>query len=131
MVEGKGGFIGPDLSAYAQTHTADKIEQAITDAAQRDSSRKVVTAVTNDGEYHGIVLNEDNFSLQLETMDGNFHFFSKSEIKAINREPNSIMPSDYASKLGESQLNDLVSYLISVAKNSAPVERSRQDGDGD
>jgi cytochrome c oxidase cbb3-type subunit III len=131
MVAGKGGFIGPDLTSYAETHTPEKIKQAITDPAQRDWIKRVVTAVTPNGEYRGLVLNEDNFSLQLQTMDGNFHFFSKSDLKAISREQNSIMPSDYASKLGESQLDNVVSYLISMRKTSAPVKSDREDGDGD
>jgi putative heme-binding domain-containing protein len=129
MVAGKGGFIGPDLTSYAQSHTAEKIKQAITDQAQRDTIRKIVTAVTNEGEYRGIVLNEDNFSLQLQTLDGNFHFFSKSELKAINREQGSIMPSDYASRLGEAQLNDIVKYLSSFGNNSAPMKSEHEEGD--
>ena len=129
MVAGKGGFIGPDLTSYAQNHTAEKIKNAITDTAQRDSGRKVATVVTNEGEYRGLVLNEDNFSLQLQTLDGSFHFFSKSDLKAINREENSIMPSDYASRLGDSKLNDVVSYLVSVSKNSPAVERHPEEGE--
>lgn len=124
MVAGKGGFIGPDLTPYAQTHTVEKIKQAINDPAERDSIKKVVTAVTSEGEYRGVVLNEDNFSLQLQSLDGAFHFFSKSDLKAINAEQGSIMPSDYASKLGDAQFNDLVSYLVTVSKD-APVAESR------
>ncbi|HKW17613.1 MAG TPA: c-type cytochrome [Terriglobales bacterium] len=124
MAAGKGGFIGPDLTSYAQTHTVEKVKQAINDPAQRDSIKKVEIAVTREGEYRGVVVNEDNFSLQLQSLDGAFHFFSKSDLKAINAEQGSIMPSDYASKLSDAQLNDLVSYLLTVSKD-APVAESR------
>jgi putative heme-binding domain-containing protein len=122
MLSGKGGFIGPDLTSYAQTHRAEKIKQAIDDPAQRESRRKAVTAITSQGEVRGVVLNEDNFSLQLETLDGDVHSFTKADLKELKREQNSIMPSDYASRLGGSQLDDLVSYLITAAKKSAPVK---------
>jgi len=124
MVAGKGGFVGPDLTSYAQNHTTEKIKQAINDPAQRDSIKKVVTAVTSEREFRGVVLNEDNFSLQLQSLDGAFHFFLKSGLKAINAEHGSIMPSDYASKLGEAQLDNIVSYLMSASKD-APVVESR------
>lgn len=124
MVAGRGGFIGPDLTPYGQTHTAEKIKQAINNPAQRDSIKKVVTAVTSEAEFRGVVLNEDNFSLQLQSLDGAFHFFSKSDLKAVNTGQGSIMPSDYATQLGDSQLDDVVSYLMSASKD-APVVESR------
>jgi putative heme-binding domain-containing protein len=129
MVSGKGGFIGPDLTSYAQSRMPEKVKQAINDPTQRTSTRKVVTAITNDGEYHGIVVNEDNFSLQLQSVDGMFHFLMKSNLKAINTDQNSLMPSDYASRLSESQLNDLVSYLISVGRKSPRVKPERREDD--
>src|SRR5439155_5052254 len=100
MIGGSGGFIAPDLTSYARTHAADKIRGAITGLANRESSRGMVTATTTDGKrYQGIVRNEDNFSLQLQSMDGAFHFFPKASVKKIERDPGSIMPSDYGSKL--------------------------------
>jgi putative heme-binding domain-containing protein len=128
MVAGRGGFIGPELTSYGQIHTAEKIKQAINDPAQRDSIRKVITAVTSEGEFRGVVLNEDNFSLQLQSLDGAFHFFSKSDLKAIHTEQGSIMPSDYEFKLTAAQLDDVVSYLMSASKDAPAVEsRPREE----
>lgn len=130
MIAGVGGFIAPDLSNYAHTHTAGAITSAITNPAERDSSRSLVTAITADGQrYEGIVRNEDNFSLQLQSRDGTFHFFSKANLKAIERVPGSIMPSDYGSKLSQEQLNDLASYLLNVAKTSVPVRKHPDEGE--
>lgn len=125
---GRGGFIAPDLSAYGQTHSADKIRAAIINPAERDSIRSVVTATTANGErYPGIVRNEDNFSLQLQSSDGAFHFFSKADLKTIERAEGSIMPSDYATRLSAAELNDLVSYLLSLGRTSAPADSRRED----
>jgi cytochrome c oxidase cbb3-type subunit III len=128
MIGGSGGFIASDLTSYGRTHAADKIRGAITGVANRESSRGAVTATTTDGkQYRGMVRNEDNFSLQLQSMDGSFHFFSKASLKKIEREPGSIMPSDYGSKLNDEQLNDLVSYLLSIGNTSTPAPARAED----
>jgi putative heme-binding domain-containing protein len=130
MVKGHGGFMAPDLSDYAQTRSADRIQAAITDRAARDSTVSVVTAITAGGQqYRGIVRNEDNFSLQLQSQDGSFHFFSKAALKRIDREPASLMPSDYGTTLTPAQLDDLVSYLLSVSHASEPAPIKDKDED--
>jgi cytochrome c oxidase cbb3-type subunit 3 len=128
MTAGKGGFIAPDLTTYSQTHTAEKIKSAITNPADKDSSKALVTAISANGDrYQGIIRNEDNFSLQLQSTDGAFHFLSKADLKTIDRSQGSIMPSDYASTLSEPQVNDIVSYLLTLGKTSAPTGNRRQD----
>ena len=129
MIAGSGGFIAPDLTSYAQSHSPERIKAAITDPTTRDSSMTMVTVTAADSrQYRGIVRNEDNFSLQLETMDGSFHFFNKSGLKRIDRETASVMPSDYGSKLTSSELDDLVSYLLSLdASHPAPVKDNDQE----
>ena len=72
MVAGKGGFIASDLSAYARTHDAEQIRSAITTPAPAtDRQARLVTATMRGGEkVVGRIRNEDNFSLQLQTLDG-------------------------------------------------------------
>jgi len=130
MIAGKGGFIAPDLSTYAQTHSADQIKSAITDPTKRSSQQGLVTAVTNNGQrWEGIVRNEDNFSLQLQSTDGAFHSFSKADLKAIERAQGSIMPSGCGSKLSKTQLDDLVSYLLSVGKTAVSPQKHPDEGE--
>src|ERR1700745_2153959 len=72
MVAGKGGFIASDLSSYARTHTAEQIRSAIV-SPDTDQQARLVTATTRRGEkVVGRIRNEDNFSLQLQTLDGTF-----------------------------------------------------------
>jgi cytochrome c oxidase cbb3-type subunit III len=129
MIAGSGGFIAPDLTAYAQSHSPERIKAAITDPSTRDSKASIITATTADSrQYRGIVRNEDNFSLQLQAMDGSFHFFAKSALKRIDRETLSIMPSDYGSKLSSAELDDLVSYLLSLgASHPASVNDNDEE----
>jgi len=129
MASGRGGFIAPELTAYGQTHGAEQIKSAIVNPAARNSVKPIVTAATTNGEiYHGIIRNEDNFSLQLQSEDGAFHFLSKADLKSIERGQDSIMPSDYSSRLSAAQLNDIVSYLLSLRSTSAaPVSRHEDE----
>lgn len=124
MIAGSGGFIAPDLTTYAQSHSPERIKTAITDPSTSDSRAAMVTVTAADShQYRGIARNEDNFSLQLQTMDGSFHFFNKSALKRIDRETASVMPSDYGTKLTPSELDDLVSYLLSLrASTPAPAK---------
>jgi cytochrome c oxidase cbb3-type subunit III len=122
MASGRGGFIAPELSTYGQNHSVEQIKSAIVNPAARESIKPLVTATTANGEsYQGIIRNEDNFSLQLQSEDGAFHFLSKADLKTIERGHDSIMPSDYSSRLSAAQLNDIVSYLLSLA-NSSPAQ---------
>jgi len=130
MAGGRGGFIASDLSTYGQTHDAQAIRAAITSPAARERAIGLVTVITATGEsFEGIVRNEDNFSLQLQAVDGSFHFLSKSDIKTIDRRQGSMMPSNYGSKLSDAQLNDLVSYLLKVAQSSTPPDTHHQEED--
>jgi cytochrome c oxidase cbb3-type subunit III len=121
LAAGRGGFMGPDLSTYGQTHSADAIRSAIINPSDRGQPAVIVTAITATGErFEGLVRNEDNFSLQLQSTDGAFHFLSKAEIKTIERSQTPLMPSDYRSKLTSAQLNDVVSYVLKIAQSAAP-----------
>lgn len=122
MVAGKGGFIGPDLSSYGAEHSPDVIRNAIVDPNKNlDPRRRTVTAITRDGQrYSGRALNEDNFSLQLQTLDGTFHFFDKSTLAHLEHEPRSLMPSNYGSMLSSGDLDDVVSYLMRAAARERP-----------
>lgn len=128
MVAGSGGFIASDLTSYARTHAADQIEAAIIKPEEGNSAKGLATVTMADGrQLQGIVRNEDNFSIQLQTLDGTFYFLSKSELQRIDRASAASMHAD-AAKLSPDQLKDLVSYLLSIAGNSAPVD-ARKDED--
>jgi cytochrome c oxidase cbb3-type subunit III len=117
MVAGKGGFIASDLSTYAGTHAVEQIRSAIVsrDPGTNQQAR-LVTATTRGGDrVVGRIRNEDNFSLQLETMDGTFFSVTKSDLEGLEYSSEALMPSDYSSTLSPRDLNDVVSYLMRMA----------------
>jgi putative heme-binding domain-containing protein len=119
MVAGNGGFIASDLSGYGSTHSVPEIRSAITQPASDRQAQSAVVVLRTGQHYTGRIRNEDNFSLQLQSLDGTFHFFLKSDIERMEYEP--LMPVDYAARLSARDLDDLVSYLISSARKSEPA----------
>jgi len=134
MVQGQGGFIGSDLSSYAAGRSVDEIRVAIQNPANDPDGRsKRAIVVTNAGaRLEGLVRNEDNFSLALQSLDGNYHLLPKSDLQRIDYVAEPLMPANYGSTLTASEINDLISYLMTVpAKTEAPPAKptARRDGD--
>lgn len=127
MINGKGGFIASDLSAYGRSHSPQEILHRILTPQNDDRERDNVAVVTtNDGrKIRGVVRNEDNFSLQLQSLDGVFHLLTKSELKNVEYEAEPLMPGNYGSLLTRKELDDIVRYLTERA-GSANSTGARQ-----
>ena len=119
MVAGKGGFIASDLSDYARTHSVEETRSTITGPTGDRQSRTVTVTTRHGKKYVGRIRNEDNFSLQLLALDGTFHFLAKPDIERLDLSSQSLMPSDFRSTLSPNELNDLISYLMRSAGESA------------
>ncbi len=82
---------------------------------------------TRDGDrLEGIIRNEDNFSVQLQTKDGSFHFFEKSALRSEQPFNQFLMPIDYSQRLSPGELNDLVSYLMNGGKDRSKPRMSHK-----
>ncbi|MGH9403186.1 MAG: c-type cytochrome [Terriglobia bacterium] len=129
MIQGQGGFWGPDLSSYGLTHSPNEVSDAILNPNRNlPRTAEVVEAVSRSGQHWiGIARNEDNFSLQLQTPDGRFHLLMKSDLASLRRERQSPMPSGYGAKLTSREVDDIVSFLVKAAEQP---ERARVLGDG-
>jgi len=134
MVNGKGGFIGSDLSLYGADENAGQIRRVILDPERNlPPQKKATTVVTHTGQkFTGMLKVEDNFSVSIQTMDGDFHFFPKSQLTHIDLGSHSLMPVNYGSMLNDEQINDLVSYLLHVGSENSkrsPTQSSKSDRD--
>jgi cytochrome c oxidase cbb3-type subunit III len=129
MVRGEGGFLGSDLSTYASNIPVKEVIEAIVNPQiESDSSSGIAVATTRDGRrIPGLVRNEDNFSVQLQTSDGAFHFFLRSELQSFDYQNRPMMPSNYGERLNRSELNDLASYLVSVGQREKPPVATNKD----
>lgn len=119
LMQGKGGFIAGSLTNYGGNRGADEVLKAITrpDIPLLPSSQVVAVTTSAGRELSGVLRNEDNFSLELQTEDGRYHFFARSDLKDVRYTGHSLMPRDYATRLSPKELNDLVSFLIVAGRN--------------
>jgi cytochrome c oxidase cbb3-type subunit III len=131
MVQGTGGFLGRDLSIYGATLSPAEIHSNILrtgESANRANKTAVIT-MRDSRKFTGVIRNEDNFSIQLQSFDGVFHFVNRSEVAQVEFLAQPIMPADYATSLKPSELDDIVSYLITAAR--AGKTKDPSDGDDD
>jgi cytochrome c oxidase cbb3-type subunit 3 len=131
MVNGKGGFIGSDLSFYGAGATPEQIRAIILDPDKNlPPQKKATTVVTLAGQkLTGMLKVNDNFSLSLQTPDGAFHFLPRSELAQIDIGSRSLMPA--ASTLSSKEVDDLVSYLLHTAAENPSSQSSKADDDDD
>ena len=98
MIEGRGGRLGPELTAVGGSRT-----RAATIDSVRDPSRRLawglteatkefpqeyesVTVVTTDGkEIKGVTLNEDSFSVQIMDTSEQIHLLEKDKLKSFQK----------------------------------------------
>jgi hypothetical protein len=62
----------------------------------------------------------------LQTLDRTFHFVAKSDLEGLEYSSQTLMPSDYGSTLSPTELDDVVSYLMSVANASTSPAETRE-----
>jgi cytochrome c oxidase cbb3-type subunit 3 len=127
MVEGKGGRLGPDLTAVGMARAADAIVDSVRNPSRRlapglleatkefPQEYETVTVVTPAGqEIKGVTMNEDNFSLQVMDASEQIHLFEKDKLRSIKKSRTSMMPIYGAALLSDKDLQDIVAYLQSV-----------------
>jgi len=129
MVAGKGGHTGPDLTSAGISRTVESLVESVRDPSQRlawglteptkefAQRYETVIVVTPDGkEIKGITLNEDSFSLQMMDTADNIHLFDKNQLRSIKKNGKSLMPVYSTVTLTDKDLNDIIAYLLDVAK---------------
>jgi putative heme-binding domain-containing protein len=127
MVEGKGGRLGPDLTAVGGSRTREAIIDSVRNPSRRlawglteatkefPQEYQSVTAVTADGKgIKGVTLNEDSFSVQIMDRDERIHLLDKSKLRSFQKSRESAMPNYDADLLSDKDLEDIVAFLVSV-----------------
>jgi putative heme-binding domain-containing protein len=129
MMNGRGGSLGTDLSGYGKSHSPAAIREAILKPGKNlDPRYGTVMVITKSGQsYRGLIRNQDNFSLQIQTADGAFHFFDKTNVARTEMDPAPLMPSDYGTKLTQSEIDDLISFLSQPADSPAKQENDEDE----
>jgi cytochrome c oxidase cbb3-type subunit 3 len=117
MINGAGGFLGSDLSSYGAVTSVAEMRERIMNHDQSPRARTIVVSTRDGRRLSGFARNEDNFSLQLQTLDGKFHFLDKSTVVNVDYSPTATAV-DLDKKLSKSDLDALVSFLVIAARHS-------------
>jgi cytochrome c oxidase cbb3-type subunit 3 len=117
MVNGAGGFLGSDLSNYGAITPVAEMREQIMNHDELPRAKVVQVSARDGGKLTGFARNEDNFSLQLQTLDGKFHFLDKSKVTSVDY----VMAADggdVGKKLSKSDVDALIGYFVQAAENS-------------
>ena len=119
-VNGSGARTGPDLSDVGRMRHSTDIERAIVEPDfMIVPSNRYLRAVTRDGEtVTGRMLNQDAFTVQLIDAKERLRSLVRADLKELAFVDRSPMPS-YRGTLTEQEIDDLVSYLVSLQGGGA------------
>jgi cytochrome c oxidase cbb3-type subunit III len=113
----RGQIIAEDLTGFARDHQRSEIREAILRPA--GGPPETAIAMAPDGrKFSGMIRNEDNASLQLQDGDGRFYLLMKSSLVSVQRKTGEPMPVDYGKRLSNSEIDDLVAYILREARSS-------------
>jgi len=127
VVEGKGGRLGPDLTATGSARSSDylidsvrnpsrRLAQGLSEAMKEFSQEyETVNVETADGrKFTGVILNEDHFTVQMLDLREQLHLFEKDKLRSFERSRKSLMPTYDKNMLSDKDLQDVLAFLLSV-----------------
>lgn len=125
ITAGVGRAVGPELTDVGLRRNAAYLRRALThpDADSpmlndrlmgRIDAFLTVRVLSEEGEFEGLRVSEDEFSVQLRDLSGTIRSFDKPALLGFERAfGHSLMPG-YEAELTATELEDLVSYLMSL-----------------
>ncbi len=127
MFAGKGGRLGPDLTAAGEARTRASILDSIRNPSRRlawglteptkefPQEYETVTATTADGtKITGVALNEDTFTVQVMDRGENLHLLQKGTLKSFQKSRESIMPKYEPDVLSDKDIDDIIAFLATM-----------------
>ncbi|MBX3255811.1 MAG: c-type cytochrome [Chitinophagaceae bacterium] len=117
-INGKGGTIGPNLSALGRGLSAEEIAIEVLWPSQNiKEGYNRVTAETHSGEIiQGVKLSEDLEKIRIRTATGGSADIQKKSLKHIE-ESGSLMPGGLVDGIGKEDLADLIAYLSRLGQD--------------
>jgi putative heme-binding domain-containing protein len=112
-LEGAGGQVGPDLTRLWDTHSVEKIVEAILEPSKEiKEGYQTYVAVTKRGvSYTGLKISQSADEVVLREATGRDVRIAAKDLDELNVSKQSLMPDNAVSLLTYDQLIDLVAFL--------------------
>jgi putative heme-binding domain-containing protein len=114
-VNGKGSYVGPNLSEIGTVRGAGALERSLVDPSSGLMPiNRPVRAVRKDGTViTGRRVNEDTYSVQLMDSNGRLVSLLKTDLRDYTISTKASMPS-YEKEFNAAELADVLAYLLSL-----------------
>ncbi len=120
---GHGGQVGPDLTGAGRDNLDYLLENVVDPSAVVNAEFRMVVANLKDGRVlNGIISTKTPRTITLKTMT-EVVTLERSEIENLQESPLSIMPEGLLEGLNETQVRDLLAYLMNKSQVPLPVEK--------
>ena len=109
---GRGGKLGPDLTAYKRDDTDTMLLSIVNPSADiREGFETYLVATKDDRIVNGFLADQDGRVVVLRGTDGQNIMLPRDEIRAMKVTGRSLMPERLLSGMSEQQVRDLFAYL--------------------
>jgi putative heme-binding domain-containing protein len=112
-LRGQGGVLGPDLTDVGASRRLDQIREALLDPGKRiaDGYTAVTVTLENGEKLRAVARNFNNYSAQVFDAKGKLHLLRGDGLKRLTFEEKSWMPGDYATRLSEAEIQNMLAFL--------------------
>lgn len=121
QVHGRGGKVGPDLSAIGGKFDRGHLVESLLEPSRQivEGFRTTVLTTVDGRAFAGIVRNENDQSLELANTNGELILLTRDEIDERRVSEISLMPLGLEVQLSLDQFVDVIAYLESLREGGA------------
>ncbi len=129
MVQGRGGFLGPDLSDAGMSRSGRQLREAVLEPnARLTEGFQGVTVTTRAGaKISGVAKNNTNYSIQILDAQGELHLLQKKDLREVVFHKNSLMPGDYGRRLAPEEIENVLAFLSRQSLRPPSALAKRRD----
>ncbi len=112
-LEGVGGSVGPDLTRVWETHSLEKVMEAILDPSKEiKEGYQAYVAITTAGQLvTGLKVAQTDKEVVLRDATGNEVHIPKNQLEDLTASKKSLMPDDVVTHLKFGEFIDLIAFL--------------------
>jgi putative heme-binding domain-containing protein len=123
LIRGAGNRVGPDLSNLIQRDYASVLKDIVQpNAALNPDHLAYHIRLQNGDEVTGVIQTESRDNLRIADATGHSLVLARENISSIRPSAVSLMPEGLDKALGPGQLKDLLTFLLTLPLEPAPLE---------